>query len=168
VVVGWSMGGLVALMYAAVVPVPGVLALGPSTPGPLLEAPSAEPERPGTFGPEAYGITDPQAAVQPTMPDLDPEEVAVALRSLGRESALARQERRRGIWFDPRGFRGRVLIGGGERDEVVPPAACRRVARFLAADYLEFPGASHWGLVLNRRSLDRALPAILRWLEGTA
>jgi pimeloyl-ACP methyl ester carboxylesterase len=168
VVVGWSMGGLVALMYAAVVPVPGVLALGPSTPGPLLEAPSAEPPRPGTFGPEAYGITDPRAPVQPTMPDLDPEEVAVALRSLGRESALARQERRQGVWFDPRGFRGRVLIGGGERDEAFPPAACRRVARFLAADYLEFPGASHWGLVLNRRALDQALPALLRWFEGTA
>jgi pimeloyl-ACP methyl ester carboxylesterase len=165
VLVGWSMGGLVALMYGAVVPVLGVLALGPSTPGPLLEEPATRPPAPGVFGPEAYGITDPTARVQPTMPDLDDEEVGIALASLGPESAFARQERRGGVWFDPRGATGAVLIGAGERDESFPPAACRRVARFLNAGYLEFPGASHWGLVLNRRALEAAWPAVRAWLD---
>jgi pimeloyl-ACP methyl ester carboxylesterase len=165
VLVGWSMGGLVALMYAAVAPTLGVLALGPSTPGPLLEAPASAPPAPGVFGPEAYGITAVTSPMQPTMPDLDPEEIGVALASLGRESAFARQERRRGVWFAPRGVTGSILVAAGERDESFPPRACRRVARFLGADYVELPGASHWGLVLNRRALDAAWPAITAWLD---
>jgi len=165
VLVGWSMGGLVALMYGAVAPTLGVLALGPSTPGPLLEAPASAPPSPGVFGPEAYGITDVTAPAQPTMPDLDPEEVGIALASLGPESAFARQERRRGVWFPPRGVTDSILVAAGERDEIIPPRACRRVARFLGADYVELPGASHWGLVLNRRGLDAAWPAITAWLD---
>jgi pimeloyl-ACP methyl ester carboxylesterase len=165
VVVGWSMGGLVALMYAAVAPALGVLALGPSPPGPLLEAPAPEAPSPGVYGPEAYGITSMTAAAQPTMPDLDAEEVGIALASLGRESAFARQERRRGVWFPPRGQTRSVLVVAGERDESFPPRVCRHVARFLGAGYVELPGASHWGLVLNRRALDAAWPTILTWLD---
>jgi pimeloyl-ACP methyl ester carboxylesterase len=165
VVAGWSMGGLVALMYAAVAPTVGVLALGPSTPGPLLAAPASGPPSPGVYGPEAYGITSTTSASQPSMPDLDAEEVGIALASLGPESAFARQERRRGVWFPPRGFEGRVLVAAGERDESFPPQACRRVARFLGGEYLEMPGASHWGLVLNRRALDAVWPAVVAWLH---
>ena len=164
VLVGWSMGGLVALMYGAVAPTLGVLALGPSTPGPLLEAPTSAPPAAGVFGPEAYGITDVTAPTQPTMPDLDPEEVGIALASLGPESAFARQERRRGVWFPPRGVTDTIFIAAGERDQSFPPRVCRRVARFLGAEYVELPGASHWGLVLNRRALDAAWPAVTAWL----
>lgn len=165
VLVGWSMGALVALMYGAVAPTLGVLALAPSTPGPLLEAPAAQPPAAGVYGPEAYGITSVTSPDQPAMPDLDAEEVAIALASLGSESVFARQERRCGVWFHPRGFVGGVLVAAGERDELFPPSACRRVARFLNAEYLEISGASHWGLVLNRRALDAAWPAILAWFE---
>lgn len=164
ILVGWSMGGLVALMYGAIAPTLGVLALAPGTPGPLLEAPASQPPAAGVYGPESYGITSVTSPDQPTMPDLDAEEVAVALASLGSESAFARQERRCGIWFHPRGFTGGVLVAAGERDELLPPAACRRVARFLNAAYLELRGASHWGLVLNRRAIDAAWPALLAWL----
>ncbi len=165
ILVGWSMGGLVALMYGAVATTLGVLTLGPSTPGPLLEDPAWDPPAPGVFGPEAYGIVDPASLEQPTMPDLEPEEVRVALGSLGPESAYARQERRCGVWFHPRGFHGAVAVAAGERDELLPPRHCRRVARFLNADYLELPGASHWGLVLNRRALGAAWPEIAAWLD---
>jgi pimeloyl-ACP methyl ester carboxylesterase len=168
VLVGWSMGGLVALMYGAVAPTLGVLALGPSTPGPLLEAPASAPPSPGLYGPEAYGITSTTSPSQPTMPDLDAEEVGIALATLGPESAFARQERRRGVWFPPRGVTDSILVVAGERDESFPPHACRRVARFLGAGYAELPGASHWGLVLNRRALDAGWPAIAAWLDGLA
>jgi len=30
---------------------------------------------------------------------------------------------------------------------------------------IEADGASHWGLVLNRRALARVVPAVLTWLE---
>lgn len=96
VVVGWSMGGLAALMYAAAAPV--------------------------------RGVTDRTALTQPTMPDLDPEEVAIALSSLGPESAMARQDRQRGIPVDPASMSGPVLVVGGERDETIRPPYCRRRA----------------------------------------
>ena len=166
VVAGWSMGGLVALMYAVRFPVAGVIALGPSLPGPLLETPSREPLVPGVYGPEAYGITHRGTRDQPTMFDLDTEETSLALASLGLESAMARQDRKRGIALDPRSIGGRALVIAGERDETIPPAAGRRLARFLGGEYLEFEGASHWGLVLNRGALTGGMPAILRWLDA--
>ncbi len=166
VVVGWSMGGLVALMYGVTFPTAGVIALGPSMPGQLLESPSREPLVPGVFGPEVYGITDRAALAQPTMPDLDPEETRIALASVGLESSMARQDRRRGIPLDPDAMSGPALIVAGERDTIMPPSACRRLADFLNGSLLEFSGASHWGLVLSRRALDAHLPEVFQWLEA--
>ncbi|HET8576303.1 MAG TPA: alpha/beta fold hydrolase [Methylomirabilota bacterium] len=166
VVIGWSMGGLVALMYGALYPTRGVIALGPSMPAQLLESPSLEPLTPGVFGPEAYGIFDRSCLVQPTMPDLDPDETRIALASLGPESSMARQDRKRGIFIDPDAISGSVLVVAGERDDIMTPGTCRRLSEFLSGRFLEFEGASHWGLVLNRRALDRHLPDVFQWVEA--
>jgi predicted amidohydrolase len=37
---------------------------------------------------------------------------------------------------------------------------------WLQADYLSVEGASHWGLVLNRRALETMIPAVACWLTG--
>lgn len=149
IVVGWSMGGLAALMYGAAYPVRGVVALGPSAPRQLTEAPRREPLTSGVFGPDVYGVTDRASLDQPTMPDLDEEEVRIALASLGPESAMARQDRQRGIIVDPGEMSGPVLVVAGERDQTMLPAYCRRAADLFRGAYLEFGAASHWGLVLN-------------------
>src|SRR5215208_6557244 len=85
VLVGWSMGGLVAMMVAATGVSDACVALAPSRPARKLD-PSVL-LRPGEFGPEEYGVTsrDPDEQGRP-MPDLDREERMVALASLGRES----------------------------------------------------------------------------------
>ena len=79
---------------------------------------------------------------------------------------MARQDRQRGIAVDPASMSGPVLVVGGERDETMRPAYCRRVAERFGGRYLEFQGASHWGLVLNRRALDRHLPDVLGWIAA--
>ena len=48
------------------------------------------PIRPGVFGPEEYGITSLDPATQPSMPDLNTQERAVALESASQESWAAR------------------------------------------------------------------------------
>lgn len=98
------------------------------------------------------------------IPDLDREERAIALASLSRESRLARDERRRGIVIED--LCCPLLIVPGTLDTQWPR---QRYDNFwLAADHLSVEGASHWGLVLNRRALAQTIPTVLRWMSDVA
>ncbi|MCH8199467.1 MAG: alpha/beta fold hydrolase, partial [Chloroflexi bacterium] len=72
VVVGWSMGGLAAMMAAADGHASACVCLAPSMPA--RETDPSVPLRRGVFGPEEYGITSRDPAGQPAMPDLDDDE----------------------------------------------------------------------------------------------
>ena len=160
VMVGWSMGGLVALMAAARGLAAAVVGLGPSPPARVRDA--AAPLRPGTFGPEEYGIADAGAADQPTMPDLDAAERRIALASLGRESRLARDERKAGVVLDP--LPCPALVIAGTEDASFPPSTYATLP--FAADVLTADGASHWGLVLGGRTVARLVPQVLGWVAA--
>lgn len=95
------------------------------------------------------------------MPDLDLEERQTALASLCRESLYARDERRRGIVIQA--LPCPLLVVTGSRDVQWP--ASRYEGLWLKADHLSIEGASHWGLVLSRRALARAVPAVAQWME---
>jgi pimeloyl-ACP methyl ester carboxylesterase len=159
IIVGWSMGGLLAIMTAAGGLGRACVALAPSTPAERRD--SGAPLRPGTFGPEEYGITSHDPRAQPTMDDLDLEERVVALASLGSESRLARDERKAGIVIDT--LPCPLLIVTGETDRAWPRS--RYEGMSLVADWLEATEASHWGLVLNRRCLHTLVPSVLTWLS---
>jgi len=135
------------MMAAGVCGAVACVGLAPSAPARATDR--AVPLRTGTFGPDAYGITSSDLEYQPTMPDLDREERRIALASLGSESQLARDERAAGI---------ADTVWPRERYQNLP-----LVAKHLVAD-----GASHWGLVLNRRVLATLVPAVLEWLEEPA
>lgn len=158
IVMGWSMGGLVALMAAAEGVAAACVALAPSTPARQRQASAVL--RSGEFGPEEYGITSDDPEQQPAMPDLDPEERRIALASLGRESRLARDERQAGIVMTA--LPCPLLIITGTADRAWPRQ--RYTDLWLTADYLSVEGASHWGLVLNRRALATVIPAVMRWM----
>jgi pimeloyl-ACP methyl ester carboxylesterase len=162
VIVGWSMGGLVALMAAAEGLADACVGLAPSTPAQAID--TTVPLREGEFGPEEYGIISRNPADQPAMPDLDREERLIALGSLGRESRYARDERQRGIVIDA--LACPLLIVTGSRDRQWPRE--RYDGLHLPAEHLAAEGASHWGLVLNRRALAEIGPAVLRWLLSRA
>ena len=159
VLIGWSMGGLVAMMAAARGLASACVGLAPSAP-----ARSADPGawlRPGVFGPEDYGITSRDPDDQPAMPDLDIEERTVALATLCQESRWARDERARGIMIES--LACPLLIATGTGDRQWPRD--RYADLHLPADFIEVDGASHWGLVLSRRALAALVPAVVGWLE---
>src|ERR687887_542038 len=158
VLIGWSMGGLVALMVAATGVASACVGLAPSTPARQLNTTVAL--RTGEFGGEEYGITSRDPEAQPVMPDLDREERLRALASLGRESRLARDERQRGILIAA--LPCPLLIVIGTRDRAWPRERYNDL--WLTADYLSVEGASHWGLVLQRRTLSSMIPEVLRWI----
>jgi pimeloyl-ACP methyl ester carboxylesterase len=160
VVMGWSMGGLVAMMAAADGGVAACVALAPSLPARQRDPSVAL--RPGEFGPEEYGIHHRRPDDQPAMPDLDREERLIALGSLGKESRPARNERQAGVIVES--MPSPLLIVTGSADTQWPRA--RYQGLWLTAEYLSAEGASHWGLVLNRRALATTIPAVLRWLAS--
>ncbi len=157
---GWSMGGLVAMMVAATGKAVACVALAPSMPARQVDPTVSL--RAGEFGPEEYGIVTDDPERQPSMPDLDPEDRRVALASLGRESRLARDQRRAGVIVEALGCP--LLIVTGTADTAWPRESYGGL--WLDADHLTVEGASHWGLVLNRQALAAAVPAVLEWLKG--
>jgi pimeloyl-ACP methyl ester carboxylesterase len=159
VVIGWSMGGLVAMMVAARGSASACVGLAPSTPASSVDG--AVPLRSGVFDSSEYGILTRDPLDQLAMADLDLEERTVALSSLGLESRLARDERKRGIVI--RDLPCPLLIVTGEQDTDWPRS--RYASLHLPAMYLNVEACSHWGLVLNRRALARLLPRVTEWLS---
>lgn len=162
VVMGWSMGGLIAMMVAATGNALACITLAPSLPARRVD--TSITLRNGEFGPEEYGIVSTDPEDQPAMPDLNPEERNIALASLSRESRLARDERRAGVVIES--LPCPLLIVTGTEDTQWPQE--RYDGLWLKAEYQEVEGSSHWGLVLNRRAIASAVPMILHWLRDKA
>lgn len=159
ILMGWSMGGLVALLAAATGPASACVALAPSAPAAAID-PTVE-LRSGEFGPEEYGITSRDPDRQRGMRDLDRPARELALRSLSRESRLARDERKRGIVIERLACPLLLVTSLGDRDWPAERYADLR----LPADRLSLVGASHWGLVLNRPAVEAAAEEVGGWLE---
>ena len=159
ILIGWSMGGLVALMTATKIPTAACIGLAPSTPASEID-PSIK-LRTGEFTSEEYGITSNNPEDQTVMPDLNTEERMIALSSLCKESVLARDERKRGVVIDS--LACPLLIITGTLDEFWPKETYADLA--LSAEHLSVDGASHWGLVLNQQKVAELGPKIVEWIR---
>jgi pimeloyl-ACP methyl ester carboxylesterase len=160
ILIGWSMGGLVAMMAAPGITAPAVVGLAPSTPA--RERNPAKAIETGEFGPEEYGITSEDPREQPAMPDLDLEERVIAMATLGKESRYARGERAAGIVIAPPPCP--ILIATGTGDSQWPRSKYDDFP--FPADFISVESASHWGLVLSRRALDTLVLQVSDWLLG--
>ena len=158
VVMGWSMGGLVAIILATRGLARACVGLAPSAPAAVRD--DSVQIRNGVFGPEEYGITSENPAEQPAMADLDMEERLIALESASRESRAARDDRKAGIVIGS--VSCPILVVTGSEDRDWPRSAYDDMN--LPTEYLESRGSSHWGLVLNRRLLPELSSRVTDWL----
>ena len=135
-VVGWSMGGLAAMMATRRVEPDALILLEPSPPGEVQGFDGTVPLEEGTYDPDdAYG----------------PFPSGVASRP---ESSLARAERKRGVSVPALGCRTLVVYG----DEYAEQRG-RPVAALYGAEELHVPGASHWDLVLGKKAAE----SVVQW-----
>ena len=95
------------------------------------------------------------------MEDLDIEERRIALASLALESRFARDDRKAGIVVTSLPCPALVVASTG--DATFPPRAYADLS--VPAERLVVDGATHWGLVLNRRRLATLIPTVVTWLE---
>jgi pimeloyl-ACP methyl ester carboxylesterase len=174
VLVGWGMGGLVAMIHASRHPdTPGLVLLSPSSPQEVLgRTPAAQMTgfSVAPYGPETYGIVpDDIEASRAAAPDLTAEELASVLeQSRGAlESGVARRERRRGMSVPAAEVRCPVLVMAGDKDALVSPETNQKVAEHFGGECLVLPGASHWGIVYHGPTVADAAGKLDTWLRRT-
>jgi pimeloyl-ACP methyl ester carboxylesterase len=131
VLLGWSMGGLVAMMAAAAVRPDGLVLLEPSPPAEVQGSDPTIELRDGTFdGEEVYGRFPAGVRSRP-------------------ESERARLERKRGVSVPILPCPVLVVFGEDYAEE-----RGRAVAAVYGAEELHVPGCTHWDLVLDPRVRD--------------
>ena len=160
VVVGWSMGGHIAVIAASRGGYAASVALDPDPPVDRVDD-SVEMIY-GLRIPEEIGYTlDGDPRLLPHMPDLTMEERRIAQSSLCDESRLMGSQRRRGILIERMPCPMLEILGG--LDDYYPTEPSYHGVG-LAGDQVFVPDSSHWGLVLSRRVQAKLLPQVLDWL----
>ncbi len=162
VVVGWSMGGHIAVIAASRGGYAGCVALDPDPPADRVDE-SVEMVY-GVQTPAEIGYTlDGDPFLLPYMPDLTVEERRIAQSSLCSESMLVGCQRRRGILIEQMPCPMLEIMGG--LDGYYPTEPSYRGVG-LADDQVVVRDSSHWGLVLSRRVLADLVPGVPDWLDG--
>jgi len=175
ILVGHSLGGLVAQMAAARTRVEGLILLAPSAPwgvpgGSLEEAVSAVSLY--ALGPFWSLAVDPDymLARRYTFDRLPRAQRREMFDRMTAESGRALFETLN-WWLDPfattivpaSGVNSRALALAGGRDAIHPPATVRETARRIGADVQVFPHMSHW--LPGEPGWQDVAQACLAWIE---
>lgn len=157
VLVGASLGGLLALALAAERPCAALVLVNPLPPAP--EAASL----PGRAWPDIvpWGREATLAGTRRALPDADAAACAYAFRRWRDEAGRVLREAHAGFAIDPP--RCPVLVLGSVSDDDVPVACSEALACRLGATFQRVPG-SHVGPLLGRQASAVARQA-LAWLE---
>lgn len=173
VIMGWDMGGMVAMMYAATHPeTPGLVLLEPPRP---LEAGGKEPMETvrkfsgDVISPERFGLfADDPAASRASLFDLTESEAAALLEAIdgAEESGLAYRQGLRGVPLKADAIEcpSLVLYGAGAGREDIA-AQQQALAAYLGGESLAVPGAGHWGIVAHEDSVMEAARHTDAWLR---
>lgn len=173
VLIGHSMGGLVAQLAAARTPVAGLVLLAPSPPWGV--AATTPEEWACAFGSLALAMAGP--VVEPRrgpinewmLAGLDPHERDAVEARLQPESGRALAETL--AWaldpmaasLVPTGAVGAPVLGfAGERDAVHPPASVRATVERLGGETRTVPGAGHW--LVAQKGWQRIAAETIAWI----
>jgi pimeloyl-ACP methyl ester carboxylesterase len=178
ILIGHSLGGLVAQMAAARTRIEALILLAPSAPwgvqgGSIEEAVSAVSLY--ALGPYWTLAIDPDypSARRYTFDRLPRAQRRAAFERMKPESGRALWETLN-WWLDPfattivpsNGVRARALAIAGGRDAIHPPATVRESARRIGAEVREFPHMSHW--LPGEPGWEDVAQACLAWIDGRA
>lgn len=171
IVGGWSLGGMVAMMYAAQHPeTPGLLLLDPMLPAELGK-PDIDTVRRfsgAVLTPATFGIyAGDRERSRKVLFDLDDAELDDYLhRSEGaEESGIAFRQILRGISIPQGAISCPALIVAPNRGP--DPAANSRLAKHLGGESIGVPEAGHWGIVCHSPTVASIAPAVDGWLHRT-
>jgi pimeloyl-ACP methyl ester carboxylesterase len=159
VLLGASLGGLLALAAAQTVKPAALVLVNPLPPAGVLARPLYAPRPPIVPWARDRSL----AATRKAMPDADDAARLHALRRWRDESGAALNEARDGIAVETP--RCPTLLLASELDEDVPAAAARAMAVRLSADLRSIPGASHVGPLLGRSAPESAA-GVADWLDA--
>ncbi|MEP0765813.1 MAG: alpha/beta fold hydrolase [Fimbriimonadia bacterium] len=159
VLVGASMGGMIALKAAEKILPAAVVLVNSSAPKGI----------PGREKP-ARGVPDiirwaggPIEDTRAAMPDSDEATIQKAWKLWRDESGKVIRELRDGV--DVAKPTCPVLVVIGREDDTIPPEVSRRVAEAMGADVHEYAGMSHVGPLLSKRAAEVAA-AVAAWLDA--
>ena len=177
ILIGHSMGGLVAQLAARQAPVRALVLLAPSPPWGV--ASSSIEEASTAFGLHMLGpfwmqsVTPDRSLMRNFSLDrMASAERTVILDRLCKESGRALWETLN-WWLDPfmttslgvGPIKTPSLVMVGARDVVHPPMTARMTAERIGAQYLEFPGMSHW--LPGEEGWEAVADQALAWLGQT-
>jgi len=168
IVIGHSMGGLLAQMLAAAFDCAAIVLVGSLAPGRLPAPPGAIPYylRVGPrilagwpFSPSRAGLR------RLVLHDLPLAERESLIEGFVPESGLAYREMLFGkVRVKPKSVSCRVLVVNGGADRLVPPSVAGEIARKYGAELTIIPGHGHW--LIAGSLIDIAAVVVLRWIEG--
>ncbi len=167
IVIGHSMGGLIALMYSAQHKVSATVSLDGS---PSLEAQGTSEEKtyPASYTPVDSGMpTNPLKAMM-ALPDIYPWRLMQLKKNLTVESGVARSDRKRGISIPKDSIQNPLLFVGAEKGTSLPfgigIAKAKTQADYYAAPVCEIKGASHPGILIGKH-WRISTEKVLQWLK---
>ena len=173
VIGGWSMGGMVAMMYAAQHPeTTGLVLFEPSLPleaGGKASGDVVRQFQGAILTPESFGLyPDDLEKSRSRLFDLTDGEAEAFLSNSkdATESGIALRQNLRGISIPEGAIECPALVVYGETQQRETVAEQDRLlAQHLHADALAVEGAGHWGLVYSRSTVRQTAPRLDAWLR---
>ena len=166
VLIGHSMGGLLAQQLASVGPCAALVCVASAPPWMLTAQARALPHllplMPRILGGRAFRPPD-RSLRALALHDLSEAERAALAPSFVHESGKAYRQMILGAARLPgRRFRGPVLCVSGGEDRIISRRTSKRIARRYRAQHVIFPERGHWLIAESAR--DAVAGRILRWL----